>query len=282
MIPSAPLLEAVSQPFKRAQLGLFQGKSKQYGNNVPFSKHKTRRTWLPNVQHKYLFSETLEQEVRLKITTRALKTIKKAGGLDNYVLNTRADLLAWEGMRVRLLVQQRLAERERELAASPGADSTSKPAADNAEADAQSATVPDPAEATAAPTESQPASQSLEDALAEIEGVSPNLAPPPVDGEVETTPVADTSTPASKKPSSPKTKTKTDLTSMERLRLQLEAKSQRAQQEHNAFMLGERPTLADARRLRETARVIVGRSDARTAIAFLQNQQKELQERSKH
>ncbi len=77
MIPSAPLLEAVSQPFKRAQLGLFQGKSKQYGNNVPFSKHKTRRTWLPNVQHKYLFSETLEQEVRLKITTRALKTIKK-------------------------------------------------------------------------------------------------------------------------------------------------------------------------------------------------------------
>lgn len=95
MIPSAPLLEAVSQPFKRAQLGLFQGKSKQYGNNVPFSKHKTRRTWLPNVQHKYLFSETLEQEVRLKITTRALKTIKKVRFYSLRVVGNVERVVGW-------------------------------------------------------------------------------------------------------------------------------------------------------------------------------------------
>ncbi|KAF7439806.1 39S ribosomal protein L24, mitochondrial [Pleurotus ostreatus] len=281
MIPSAPLLEAVSQPFKRAQLGLFQGKSKQYGNNVPFSKHKTRRTWLPNVQHKYLFSETLEQEVRLKITTRALKTIKRAGGLDNYVLNTRADLLAWEGMRVRLLVQQRLAERQRELA-SPNAASSSKPAAANAKADTESAIAPDAVEATAASTEGQSVSQSVADALAEIEGVSPDSTLAPTNGEVETAAGADTSAATATKPSStPSPKIKTDPTSTERLRLQLEAKARRAQQDYDGFMLGQRPTLADARKLRETARVIVGRSDARTAIAFLQTQQKERQHLSK-
>lgn len=80
MFPSIPLFNVaavVSQPFKRAQLGLFQGKMKQYGNNVPFSKHKTRRTWLPNVQSKRLFSDALQEFVKVKLTTRALRTIKK-------------------------------------------------------------------------------------------------------------------------------------------------------------------------------------------------------------
>ncbi|KAH8107808.1 hypothetical protein BXZ70DRAFT_13224 [Cristinia sonorae] len=111
MLPSLPLLKSavtavVSQPFKRAQLGLFQGKTKQYGNNVPFSKHKTRRSWLPNVQSKRLFSDTLDQFVKVKLTTRALKTIKKHGGIDNYVLKTKPELLGWEGMRIRVLVRE--------------------------------------------------------------------------------------------------------------------------------------------------------------------------------
>lgn len=129
MFPSFPVFSVVSQPFKRSQLGLFQGKTKQYGNNVPFSKHKTRRTWLPNVQRKRLFSGTLGETVRVKVTTRALKTIKKVsfllqvfcwrspdisnqhGGLDNYVSKTRADILGWEGMRIRLMVREH-AERK--------------------------------------------------------------------------------------------------------------------------------------------------------------------------
>ena len=77
MFPSIPLFAVVSAPFKRSQLGLFQGKVKQYGNNVPFSKHKTRRTWLPNIQSKRLFSDALQDFVKVKVSTRALKTIKK-------------------------------------------------------------------------------------------------------------------------------------------------------------------------------------------------------------
>jgi ribosomal protein L28 len=77
MFGTLPLFNLVSQPFKRSQLGLFHGKMRQSGNNVPFSKHKTKRTWLPNVQSKRLHSEALGERVRVKLTTKALKTIKK-------------------------------------------------------------------------------------------------------------------------------------------------------------------------------------------------------------
>jgi len=77
MFPTTALLGIVSSPFKRAQLGLFHGKTKQYGNNVPFSKKKTRRTWLPNVQNKRLESAALGRHLSVKVTTRALRTINK-------------------------------------------------------------------------------------------------------------------------------------------------------------------------------------------------------------
>ncbi|KAF8177679.1 50S ribosomal protein L24 [Pholiota molesta] len=105
MFPSRAVWEMVSQPFKRSQQGLFQGKMKQYGNNVPFSKHKTRRTWLPNVQQKRLTSDILGETIRLKLTTRALKTIKTKGGLDQYLKATSGELLGHKGMELRIKLQ---------------------------------------------------------------------------------------------------------------------------------------------------------------------------------
>lgn len=71
------VLPRISQPIKRSQEGLFHGKMKQYGNNVPHSKHKTRRTWLPNVQSKRLQLEATGEMIKLKVTTRALRCIHK-------------------------------------------------------------------------------------------------------------------------------------------------------------------------------------------------------------
>jgi large subunit ribosomal protein L28 len=140
MFPSLPSLAAVlSQPFKRSQLGLFHGKTKQYGNNVPFSKKKTRRSWLPNIQSKRLYSDALGETVRVKVSTRALKTIRKVrrlsllshhitsrriylvqyGGIDQYVLNTKSDLLGWEGMRLRIAVREAQEKKGLEASASP-------------------------------------------------------------------------------------------------------------------------------------------------------------------
>jgi|SwirhirootsSR2_FD_contig_51_2486344_length_588_multi_2_in_0_out_0_2 large subunit ribosomal protein L28 len=56
------------------------------GNNVSHANNKTRRRFLPNLQSRRLFSETLGQTVRLRIAASTLRTIEKRGGLDGYLL----------------------------------------------------------------------------------------------------------------------------------------------------------------------------------------------------
>ncbi|MCB0208116.1 MAG: 50S ribosomal protein L28 [Anaerolineae bacterium] len=55
------------------------GKGPLTGNNVPFSQKKTRRRWLPNLQKRKIFVPELGRSIRLKVSTRALRTIDKKG-----------------------------------------------------------------------------------------------------------------------------------------------------------------------------------------------------------
>ncbi|KAF9947022.1 39S ribosomal protein L24, mitochondrial [Modicella reniformis] len=98
---TSPVVQLAKASFKRAQRGLFGGKHIQFGNNVPFSKTKTRRTWLPNVQRKRLFSVTLNDWIRLNMTTSVIRTVDKKGGLDRYLLETRPDILGEKGQELR-------------------------------------------------------------------------------------------------------------------------------------------------------------------------------------
>ncbi len=53
------------------------GKGKQYGNNVSNSQRHTRKIWKPNLQTKTLIIDN--RKVTLKISTQALRTLKKNG-----------------------------------------------------------------------------------------------------------------------------------------------------------------------------------------------------------
>jgi len=53
------------------------GKSKQFGNNVSFSQRNTKQVWEPNLQKKTLVVDG--KKVTLKISTQALRTLKKKG-----------------------------------------------------------------------------------------------------------------------------------------------------------------------------------------------------------
>lgn len=53
----------------------------------------TRRTWKPNVHRKKLYSELLDESFHINVTTAALRTIDKMGGLDNYILYTKDEKL---------------------------------------------------------------------------------------------------------------------------------------------------------------------------------------------
>lgn len=103
--PTLALLKNTSRSAfnpKRLQTGLYDGRSIQSGNNVGETfNNKTRRTWLPNVHSKALWSEALGQKLRLKVTAGALRTIDKVGGLDAYLFRMKPDRLGVKGMELR-------------------------------------------------------------------------------------------------------------------------------------------------------------------------------------
>ena len=68
----------------------FTGKGVQTGNNVSHANNKTRRRFLPNMQNASLMSDALGGPVRLRLSARALRTIEKRGGLDDFLLSTPA------------------------------------------------------------------------------------------------------------------------------------------------------------------------------------------------
>ena len=57
------------------------GKSKQFGNNVSFSQRHTKKVWEPNLQKKTLIIDG--KKVRMKISTSALRTLRKKGLIEN-------------------------------------------------------------------------------------------------------------------------------------------------------------------------------------------------------
>ena len=77
------------------------GKGPATGNNVSHSNIKTKRRFLPNLQPTSLLSESLGRSVRLRLTTNAVRTIEKRGGLDAYVLGTAASKLSAELVKIK-------------------------------------------------------------------------------------------------------------------------------------------------------------------------------------
>jgi large subunit ribosomal protein L28 len=53
------------------------GKGKQFGSNVSFSQRHTKKVWKPNLQTKTIIVDG--KKVSLKISTQAIRTLKKKG-----------------------------------------------------------------------------------------------------------------------------------------------------------------------------------------------------------
>ena len=59
------------------------GKGKQYGSNVSFSQRHTKKVWKPNLQTKTFVLDG--KKVTMKLSTQAIRTLKKKGILTPYV-----------------------------------------------------------------------------------------------------------------------------------------------------------------------------------------------------
>ncbi|EEA20213.1 hypothetical protein TMatcc_000196 [Talaromyces marneffei ATCC 18224] len=97
--------------YKQADSGLYGGVSISFGNKISKgrNKGKTRRSWKPNVRWKKMPSEALGEDVFVKLTRKALRTIRKCGGLDNYLLSdkpSRLKELGLAGWKLRYRIMQ--------------------------------------------------------------------------------------------------------------------------------------------------------------------------------
>jgi large subunit ribosomal protein L28 len=79
------------------------GKKPMVGHNVSHANNRTKRRFLPNLISVTVTSETLGRDVRLRISTNALRTIDKKGGLDAFLVGARDTALS---LRVRRLKRE--------------------------------------------------------------------------------------------------------------------------------------------------------------------------------
>ena len=82
------------------------GKGVLAGNNVSHAHNKTRRRFLPNIQKTTLLSDALGQAISLKLSTNAIRTIEKNGGLDAYLLSTSNDKLTEDARRLKRRIKK--------------------------------------------------------------------------------------------------------------------------------------------------------------------------------
>lgn len=103
--------------YKQSNRGLYGTARIRFGNIIAEKyRNKTRRFWRPNVHVKVFYSPSLDARVKTRLTLRVLKTIRREGGIDNYLLKSkpaRLKELGPGGWNLRWLVMQTTTIQER-------------------------------------------------------------------------------------------------------------------------------------------------------------------------
>tara|TARA_B100000575_G_C22563546_1_gene357919 strand:- start:29 stop:316 length:288 start_codon:yes stop_codon:yes gene_type:complete len=74
------------------------------GNNVSHAVNKTKRRFYPNLHNVSFFSEILGKKIKLKVSSRGIKTVEKNGGIDNYIINSKNINLTPETKKIKKLI----------------------------------------------------------------------------------------------------------------------------------------------------------------------------------
>ena len=82
------------------------GKGVLSGNNVSHANNKTRRRFLPNLQVTSLLSDILGNSVRMRLSTRGIRTVEHNGGIDAFLLGTPNTKLTEEGRALKRRIER--------------------------------------------------------------------------------------------------------------------------------------------------------------------------------
>ena len=77
------------------------GKGRLTGNNVSHANNRTKRVFLPNLQHVTLLSEKLDRGLKFRVSTAGLRSVEHNGGLDNWLLKTKDEKLSSNALKVK-------------------------------------------------------------------------------------------------------------------------------------------------------------------------------------
>lgn len=87
------------------------GKAVMSGNNVSHANNRSRRRFLPNLLQVTLISEALGQNVRLRISANALRTVEHRGGLDAFLAKADVGELSQRARLLKKQVAKKLADQ---------------------------------------------------------------------------------------------------------------------------------------------------------------------------
>ena len=85
------------------------GKGVMTGNNVSHAKNRTRRRFLPNLQNSSMISDALGKSVSFRVSTHAIRTVEKTGGIDAYLLSAKDENLSDNAVHVKRAIKAALA-----------------------------------------------------------------------------------------------------------------------------------------------------------------------------
>ena len=74
------------------------------GNNVSHAVNKTKRRFFPNLQNTSFFSDILGKNIKLKVTSKGIKTVEKNGGIDKFLLNSKNSKLNTETRKLKKIL----------------------------------------------------------------------------------------------------------------------------------------------------------------------------------
>lgn len=95
--------------FEMARVCPLTGKKVLYGNRVSHANNKTRHRFMPNLQNVSFLSDTLGIKIRVRLSTHAVRTVEKNGGIDNYLRNTCDCLLSARFRKMKRMLESKVA-----------------------------------------------------------------------------------------------------------------------------------------------------------------------------
>lgn len=85
------------------------------GHNVSHSNIKTKRRFLPNLCNVTFLSDALGRNVRLRVSTNAIKSVDHRGGFDAYLRKARGSELSPRALELKRQIEKKTVAPEQKV-----------------------------------------------------------------------------------------------------------------------------------------------------------------------